>query len=69
MRVAAVMTGGAFGHVELEESGACRFTRIAPNCSRPVSPRSATRPLDKQRPSRSEGGVPRWPTQENECDR
>ena len=53
MRVAAVMTGGAFGHVKLEESGACRSTRIAPNCSRPVSPRSSTRPFDKQQqPSR-----------------
>ena len=45
VRVAAVMTGGAFSRAELEEAGAYAVYEDCPSCSRPVSPRSLNRPI------------------------
>jgi phosphoglycolate phosphatase-like HAD superfamily hydrolase len=38
IRTVAVLSGGAFDEDELREAGAADVTRIAPRCSRPISP-------------------------------
>jgi phosphoglycolate phosphatase-like HAD superfamily hydrolase len=47
VRVAAVMTGGAFSRAELEEAGPTRSTKTAASCSRPAFPRNSTLPIRK----------------------